>query len=565
MRTIFGGIIASIIALQNGITSATPSTCADLESIYINNKCCTSDASKAVEVCDACPDADATVSCVKRNVIIHGAMVGTDSAIITHALNQANEAQSTKITYYGSNNFENEFTDSIGTSGAPDMGLFPQPGLLLELDTKPIDAIIDVDEYLAAHSQYLLDIASKDGKLYGAFQHLNLKSQFWYKPSVFESHGYQVPHTWDELIALADTIVASGKTPFCMGIESGGATGWMITDLLEDILLRTGQGVVTYDQYAALQLSFNSTIFREAVRLASQIIHTPGYVAGGSAAILSTFFGVAQLPLHAADPGCFMHHGASFLIGFNAASGIGVEDVSTFPFPAIDPTLPSNVALGGGDILGLTNDDADTSDALRKMVDVSFIESKMSSQGIFGTEVLLFANTKTNLTLHGTDLLRGMATKLRTAVQTNSFRYDASDLMSFCIQGNLWKELSSFVADPSYAETLFANMEALRLSDDPCPAAACEKGRTNKYGLACADVALMGYCEYVEPGLFPDLGIDSNKIACPVSCGYSERTDMNKYGLSCGNVAGMGYCAYTETGLWSDTDSNAIACPVSCC
>ena len=60
----------------------------------------------------------------------------------------------------------------------------------------------------------------------------------------------QVPQTWDELLALADQIVADGGIPWCIGIESGGATGWPATDWVEDVMLRTA-GAEKYDQWVA--------------------------------------------------------------------------------------------------------------------------------------------------------------------------------------------------------------------------------------------------------------------------------------------------------------------------
>ena len=57
-----------------------------------------------------------------------------------------------------------------------------------------------------------------------------------------------MPETWDELIALSDQIVADGSTPWCVGFESGGATGWPATDWMEDIMLRTA-GTETYDKW----------------------------------------------------------------------------------------------------------------------------------------------------------------------------------------------------------------------------------------------------------------------------------------------------------------------------
>jgi hypothetical protein len=45
--------------------------------------------------------------------------------------------------------------------------------------------------------------------------------------------------TMEELKALTEQIVADGETPWCIGLGSGGATGWPATDWVEDMMLRT--------------------------------------------------------------------------------------------------------------------------------------------------------------------------------------------------------------------------------------------------------------------------------------------------------------------------------------
>ena len=62
--------------------------------------------------------------------------------------------------------------------------------------------------------------------------------------------------TWDELMALGDQIMADGGTPWCVGFETGGATGWPATDWMEDIMLRTA-GVDTYDEWVNHEIPFN--------------------------------------------------------------------------------------------------------------------------------------------------------------------------------------------------------------------------------------------------------------------------------------------------------------------
>ena len=68
--------------------------------------------------------------------------------------------------------------------------------------------------------------------------------------------GTRIPTTCDELMALSDQIVADGSTPWCVGFESGAATGWPATDWMEDIMLRTA-GPDTYDQWYKHEIPFN--------------------------------------------------------------------------------------------------------------------------------------------------------------------------------------------------------------------------------------------------------------------------------------------------------------------
>ena len=94
---------------------------------------------------------------------------------------------------------------------------------------------------------------------------INLKSMVWYPKDDFDAAGYEVPETWDDLIALSDQIVADGGTPWCVGFESEGATGWPATDWMEDIMLRTA-GADVYDQWVNHEIPFNDPAVEDGRR-----------------------------------------------------------------------------------------------------------------------------------------------------------------------------------------------------------------------------------------------------------------------------------------------------------
>ena len=110
----------------------------------------------------------------------------------------------------------------------------------------------------------------------------------WYPVAPFEAAGYAIPTTWDEMTALSDQIIADGNgNPWCIGIESEAADGWVATDWLEDIVLRTA-GVDFYNQWWKHEVPFNSPEVLAAAEEMSSIWFAPDYVYGGNVAINAT-------------------------------------------------------------------------------------------------------------------------------------------------------------------------------------------------------------------------------------------------------------------------------------
>ena len=94
----------------------------------------------------------------------------------------------------------------------PDIALFPQPGGVVDAAKRGYlvsleDLGVDMDEYRASFSSYIVGLGEVDGAHYGGAHAFNLKSIIWYQPAEFEARGYSVPAPWDEMIALAHQIV----------------------------------------------------------------------------------------------------------------------------------------------------------------------------------------------------------------------------------------------------------------------------------------------------------------------------------------------------------------------
>ena len=159
----------------------------------------------------------------------------------------------------------------------------------------------------------------------------------WYPKDDFDAAGYEVPETWDELIALSDQIVADGSTPWCVGFESEGATGWPATDWMEDIMLRTA-GPDVYDQWVNHEIPFNDPAVVDGRRDASARSCSP--TATCSAARRHTAdiaFGDAPLPMFDDPPKCWLHRQASFINSFFPEDAEAGVDYDWFPLPPDRP------------------------------------------------------------------------------------------------------------------------------------------------------------------------------------------------------------------------------------
>ena len=403
-----------------------------------------------------------------EEVTITGALIGSDQDGFRAAFEPFTEETGIIVSYQGSDNFEQEIQIQMESGDTPDFALWPQPGAVVDAANRgyltPLgDLDIDLDQYQSDFSSYLVGLGTVDGVIYGGANAANLKSIVWYQPAEFEARGYTVPTTWDDMIALADQIVADGMNPFCFGMYSNGASGWLATDWMEDIMLRTGEGTVTYDKWVNHEIPFNDPVVQNAATLLSQIMHTEGYVVGGTDAIVSTYFGNAQDPMFEKDangnPGCFMHRQASFITSFwpeAAQAGAGTE-TTVFPFPAMDDGLPK-AALGGGDMFAVFTEG---NEAVNAVVEYMLSDNFFAAAAQRPDNSRIYGHVQFDSSLYSKDITRVLADAITGALAENAFRFDASDLMPPEVgAGSFWKEMMNLAVEgPGYVNTALDNIE----------------------------------------------------------------------------------------------------------
>ncbi len=373
-------------------------------------------------------------------VNIFGAFVDQDADRFRASMDAFEEATGIEVVYEGSGDFETLITVRTEGGSPPDIAAFPQPGLARDLVNGGY--VYDMEDWLGMdylseqYNEAWTDLAEISGIQAGVWYRASVKSLVWYNIPVFEEEGYEEPQTWDEMLELSDQMVADGYTPWTIGIESAGATGWVATDWIEDIMLRIHPPEV-YDEWVAGELPFNSPEVKEAVDYMAEIWFNEDYVLGGREGIVLTPFGDAPTPMTVDPPAALMHRQASFITAFFPQEGAEVGDtIGFFYLPPIDESLGRPV-LGAGDLMGAMEDRPEVRAVMR------YLSTGESTRAWLEAGGFVSPHADTPLDWYPTVADRGIAEILQNAT---TFRFDASDLMPGSVgAGSFWTEFTDLV------------------------------------------------------------------------------------------------------------------------
>ncbi len=391
---------------------------------------------------------------VSRGVVtVLGVWGGDELANFQEAVFPFTEETGIGMAFEGTRDLAAVLTTRVEAGNPPDLAILPNPGQLYELAAQgalvPLDEFVDVEALRAQYGDSWIELGSYDGRLYGIFYKVAIKSLVWYNPKAFEANGYQVPTTWDDLIALSDQIVADGGTPWCIGLESGSASGWPGTDWIEDIMLRTA-GPQVYDQWVRHEIPWTDDAVRNAWELFGQIARNEEYVWGGTTGVLSTNFGDSPAPMFDDPPGCYLHRQASFITGFFPEGLTAGEDYDFFTFPPIDETY-GTPALIAGDVIVMFNDTPEA----RQLVE--YLASPTPQEIWAANGGFISANKDVSLDVYPDELTRKMA---QAIVEAEVARFDGSDLMPAAVgAGAFWRGVLDYVGGADL-ETVLEEIEA---------------------------------------------------------------------------------------------------------
>lgn len=388
-----------------------------------------------------------------QSLTIAGPWLSPESEYFDNMLAYFIAATGADVTYTGSDSFEQQIVIDAEAGSAPNIAVFPQPGLAANLASQghlaPLgdDMAAWVNDNYAAGSSWV-DLgtyadANGDAQMYGFFYNVNVKSLVWYNPENFEDAGYDVPGSMEELKALTEQIAADGETAWCIGLGSGAATGWPATDWVEDLMLRT-QSPDVYDQWVTNEIPFNDARVIGAIEEFGYFARNDDYVSGGAGAVASTDFRDSPKGMFASPPGCYMHRQASFASAFFPEDVVVGEDADFFYFPSYADKDLGNPVLGGGTLMAIT----DVNDAALEFME--FLKTPIAHELMMAQTGFLTPHSGVNLDAYMNGTLRGQGEILLNAT---TFRFDGSDLMPGAVgAGSFWTGMVDYTGGASAAD-----------------------------------------------------------------------------------------------------------------
>lgn len=347
-------------------------------------------------------------------------------------------------TVEASSAFEEQSKIRVEGGNPPEVIMYPQPGSVVE-QAKAGKAIaledlgFKIEDLNAMFGEYFMSFGEYNGKHYGIPTNINYKSMIWYAKDDFDAKGYEIPKTWTELIALSTQMASDGVSPWCLGVESGGATGWPATDWMEDIMLRTA-GPDVYDKWVKHEIPFNDPAVVKAGELFGEVLFGEKFVLGGAGNAPAVNFGDSVGPMFDTPAKCYMHRQANFINAFFPETAKAGVDYDWFPFPSIDQTGDS--VLFAGEMSAVFKDTPAVRDALQRFAGAEV----QCAQGGSTATSRISPNVDVKPDCYANDLLAQAAGVLSAAVKAGNARFDASDLMPSAVgSGSFWTGMVKYM------------------------------------------------------------------------------------------------------------------------
>jgi ABC-type glycerol-3-phosphate transport system substrate-binding protein len=341
----------------------------------------------------------------------------------------------------------------------PDLASVSQPGLMKDFATRGKLKSIDFAKGTIAknYTPSWSTLGSVKGHLYGLFFKGANKSTVWYNVQAFKNAGVKPPKTWTQLLADAKTLKASGLPAYAIG----GADGWTLTDLFENVYIRSA-GAAKYDALTTHKIKWTDPSVKAALKIMGQILSDTGNIPGGTSGALQTDFPTSVGQVLNTSPKAAMIFEGDFVPGVAKTTAKPIKNYSVFDFPQIGSSAPA--VVGGGDVVMMFKD-SPAARAFIQYLATAEAATIWAKKGGFSSP-----NKNVKPSAYSDPLNRATATALAHA---KTFRFDLSDLQPAAFGGTVgqgeFKIFQDFLKSPS-------NVNGIASALEKSAAAAYKKG-----------------------------------------------------------------------------------------
>jgi ABC-type glycerol-3-phosphate transport system substrate-binding protein len=393
------------------------------------------------------------VSAVSGTITFDGIWTGAEAKSFGAVISAFNKTYpNVKIKYKPvGNNIPTVLGTAVAGGHPPDMADIAQPGLVKQFATqkklKPIDYA--KSSMSANFAPVWSQLATFNGHLYGVLFKASNKSTYWYNVPAFKQAGVTAPKTWTALLAAAKTIKASGTPAYSIG----AADGWTLTDMFENIYLRTA-GPAKYAALTAHKIKWTDPSVITALKDMAKVIGDTSNIAGGTSGALQTNFNSSVTNAFATPPKAAIVFEADFVAGVILSSTKAKPNTgfNVATFPSI--TTASDGVEVAGDTLVTFRD----TPAIRAFV--KFLTTPAAAQAWAKLGGFATGNNKLNPSIYPDPITRSTAVPISKA---KTVVFDMSDQQPSAFGGTTgqgeWGIFQDFVKKPSNVNGIAAALE----------------------------------------------------------------------------------------------------------
>jgi len=337
--------------------------------------------------------------------------------------------------------------DVVSTPTIGQLFDYAEQGVLIDLAE-----VLDVSSVERNYDESLMNIVTREGATFGLFNTVNLAGLIWYNPTTYT--GPTDPATWSELESWTVETAAGGETPWCIGLESGAASGWPGAEFITGMLLRQA-GPEFHDQWWQGEVAWTSPEVKRAFETYGAIATDPKMVYGGPEAVLATNFENGADGAFMDPPSCFLHEQATFMGGIIAGNFPDLEPIESVDFFGIPDFSAEfdDLQQISGEVVAMFNDTPQA----RALV--NYLATPEAGALIAQTGRWLSPNSGVPTDEYTDPFLARAAEILSSA---GGVSYLGSDLLPQTLVEGFWRATLDYVNDPAQLDAILERLEGIR-------------------------------------------------------------------------------------------------------